>query len=149
MNDLDSVTCPGCHGPLSVTVFEEGVDAQCVEGLIRCARCAQWYPLTRGIARLLLPGRLRPNDRSFLERWRERLPSDLDSTAASGPEGDGQAQVQAAFGHKWTRQSWWGMEGESARVIEEWLLPDTGGTVTKATTRSSRPDAASWTLARD
>ena len=126
MNGVDALICPGCHGQLRVTVLEEGADAHCVEGLMRCARCAQWYPLTRGIARLLLPGRLRPNDRPFLERWRERLPSDLDSTAASPPEGAGQAQVQAAFGHKWTRQSWWGMEGESARVIGEWLLPRYG-----------------------
>ena len=41
-------------------------------------------------------------------------------------EREGQAQVQDAFGHKWTRQPWWGLDGRTAEFMDAWLLPRYG-----------------------
>jgi SAM-dependent methyltransferase/uncharacterized protein YbaR (Trm112 family) len=110
--------CPGCAGTLRLDCFD-GDDARCREGLLECAACGKWFPVTSGIPRLLLPGPLRPDETAFLARWPGRVGHLPASPAAAS---DGQAQVQRAFGHKWTRQPWWGLEGASARVFDEWML---------------------------
>lgn len=121
-SNLEAIVCPGCRGPLRASVFE-GDGAECTQALLTCERCGHWFPVTAGIPRMLLPGPLRPDFSSFASRWEGRVPV---LRVATGGEPTGQAQVQAAFGHKWTRQPWWGLEGESARVMEEWLLPRYG-----------------------
>jgi SAM-dependent methyltransferase/uncharacterized protein YbaR (Trm112 family) len=117
------LVCPACGGALQPTIFDGTDEPAGAEGVLTCAACACWYPVRAGIPRLLVPGPLRPDDRPFLERWGERT-RHLAPSATS--PADDQAQVQDAFGHKWTRQPWWGIEGESARVMEEWLLPRYG-----------------------
>ena len=121
------LTCPACRDDLTLEVFEIDADRGCQEGILTCGRGRHWYPVTNGIPRLLLPGPLRPDDQPFLQRWDGRI----DVASLAGPSGGesskaGLAQVQATFGYKWTRQSWWGMEGESASLMEEWLLPRYG-----------------------
>ena len=70
---------------------------------------------------------MRPDDSLFLSRWGDRIPGEvLPTTSSKTLTATGQTQTQSTFGHKWTRQAWWGMEGESARVMEEWLLPRYG-----------------------
>jgi arsenite methyltransferase len=65
----------------------------------------------------------------FLGRWaaqaarlglKELEPSEPKSSTSK------HAQIQTSFGYKWIRQPWWGMEGESAKIMEEWLLPRYG-----------------------
>jgi len=125
------LACPACRGGRERQVLEER-DGLVLEGVLSCPACGIWYALSDGVPRMLAPGPLRPDDGAFLERWRDRLPAELKAGGRRAPGreaaagGDGTRQVQAAFGHKWTRQSWWGMEGESARVMEEWLLPRYG-----------------------
>ncbi|MBU2431826.1 MAG: class I SAM-dependent methyltransferase, partial [Proteobacteria bacterium] len=67
------------------------------------------------------------DDSLFLSRWGDRIPGEvLPTTSSKTLTATGQTQTQSTFGHKWTRQAWWGMEGESARVMEKWLLPRYG-----------------------
>jgi arsenite methyltransferase len=128
------LACPACGGALSLECFEPDKGSSCREGVLDCRECRAWYPVTGSIPRLLVPGPLRLDEAPFLARWRDRLGSRAASVSAAtpgdashgGPKREGQAQVQGAFGHKWTRQPWWGMDGESARMIEEWLLPRYG-----------------------
>jgi SAM-dependent methyltransferase len=94
--------------------------------VLDCDSCRLWYPVTCGIPRLLVAGPLRPPDLPFLERWPSRRGSRVAASDPAGSRGDAQAQVQTAFGHKWTHQPWWGLEGESAGLMEEWLLPRYG-----------------------
>jgi SAM-dependent methyltransferase/uncharacterized protein YbaR (Trm112 family) len=120
--DLDVLACPACQGRLRLACFE-GDPQDCREGLLSCEACEGWYPLTAGIPRLLLPGPLRQHDAGFIARHRALLPAEIAPPAGTtSAPAEGQAQVQRAFAHKWTRQAWWGMEGESARFMEEWLL---------------------------
>jgi SAM-dependent methyltransferase/uncharacterized protein YbaR (Trm112 family) len=119
---LARLRCPGCRGALELRTLEEDARGACSEGLFTCGACASWFPVTAGVPRLLLPGPLRPDLAAFQERWRERLPALAARDAPRSEARNGQAQVQDAFAHKWTRQPWWGLEGESARVISEWLL---------------------------
>jgi arsenite methyltransferase len=121
---LSRLVCPGCRAALSLRAFETDAAGDCWEGLLTCGACGRWFPVTAGIPRLLLAPPLRPAFDTFKARWRTLLP---ELGPASGGEGqavgaEDQAQVQKAFGHKWTRQPWWGLEGESAHVMEEWLL---------------------------
>lgn len=124
-NYFDILLCPSCQGDLSVNIFDDSTYASA--GILVCKDCGQWYPISDGIPRLLIPGDLRPDVTEFLEKWKDRL-TDIIGRSSKFTEltDGGKSQVQATFSHKWTRQSWWGMEGESAKVMEEWLLPRYG-----------------------
>jgi len=123
------LVCPACRSSLDIVNFLfNNNQGECLEGVLYCQNCKTWYPITNGIPRLIVPGPLRYNDRSFIEKWWDHikhLPIGMQESN-SIPLIDGQVQVQAAFEHKWNRQKWWGMVGESAKVIEEWLLPRYG-----------------------
>ena len=94
---------------------------------------------------MLLPGPLRPDDEPFLQRWKGRIDSNrLIRISGDSRPNPGLTQVQATFGYKWTRQSWWGMEGESAKLMEEWLLPRYGWPDRKAYDAFMR--TRSWVL---
>ncbi|MDI6792540.1 MAG: methyltransferase domain-containing protein [bacterium] len=135
MNKWNLLACSGCRGGLALETYELDDQDTCREGLLTCNACPQWYPITNGIPRLFIRGPLRPDDGPFLSQWKKRLPgSVLTATNGKLPAATGQAQVQSTFGHKWTRQAWWGMEGESAKVMEEWLLPRYGWPDRKAYT---------------
>jgi SAM-dependent methyltransferase/uncharacterized protein YbaR (Trm112 family) len=123
---LDLLGCPACGGSLDLGCFSDARYG-CDEGVLRCATCGEWFPVTNGIPRLFARGPLRPNDHGFAARWADRLgiPSE-DKGPLSAARADGATQVQSGFGFKWTNQAWWGIEGESARVMEEWLLPRYG-----------------------
>ncbi len=124
---MELLACPKCGGDLLLESFQWADDRVCQDGVLICKGCGQWYPISNRVPRLFPPGPVRPDDRAFLARWGERLerralaPGRLDRTVATGL-----AQIQTTFGYKWTRQNWWGMEGESAKLMEEWLLPRYG-----------------------
>ena len=129
MTPWDLLACANCQGELILHPFEQDRMHSCKEGVLACAKCNQWYPVTNGIPRLFVPGALRPEDQKFLVRWpAEMARLGLKGQDSSGPESStgARAQIQSSFGHKWTRQAWWGMEGESAKIMEEWLLPRYG-----------------------
>lgn len=127
------LACPACGDNLTLEVLESNGDQGCREGILTCGGGSHWYPVTNGIPRLLLLGPLRPDDQPFLHRWKGRIDvASLASSSMGGSSKAGLAQVQATFGYKWTRQSWWGMEGESARLMEQWLLPRYGWVDRKA-----------------
>lgn len=126
----DILRCPNCSGTLRLDVYKPSTFGICHEGLLTCKTCSEWYPITNGIPRLFIPGPLRPDDSSFIARWssRERLFPHVEND----PFEKDKVQVQSTFGYKWTKQAFWGMEGESARVMEEWLLPRYGWNTHKA-----------------
>ena len=124
---MNLLVCPKCSGGLLLESFEWDDHGLCREGVLTCRVCRQWYPITHGVPRLFLPGPLRPDDRPFLARWGDRFErpaSTLDKV--DQPVTGDLTQVQATFGYKWTRLNRWRMAGESARLVEEWLLPRYG-----------------------
>ncbi|MGE5406002.1 MAG: methyltransferase domain-containing protein [Candidatus Saccharibacteria bacterium] len=121
------LACPACGGQLNITVLTPNAETFCEEGILECRSCQMWYPVTNGIPRLFVPGPLRPDDRGFAQKWSGSMGHlQLDQIVQEEPKEDDKAQIQSTFGHKWTRQAWWGMEGESAEVMAEWLLPRYG-----------------------
>lgn len=123
------LACPNCRRVMKLDAFEVSEGHSCSEGVLTCDHCDLWYPVTNEIPRLFIPGPLRPDDRAFLARWSDhaqRLGLKSKDSSGSGTVERERAQIQSSFGHKWTRQAWWGMEGESAKIMEEWLLPRYG-----------------------
>ena len=59
---LDLLVCPFCEGALTCHVQSEGVGGEIVEGLLLCAQCSRWYPITEQLPELL-PDHLRDADR--------------------------------------------------------------------------------------
>jgi len=121
---LNLLACPNCRGDLTLDCFEAS-GVLCKEGILTCRSCGVWYPVTNSIPRLFVPGPLRPDESKFIKRRQDRLPGNITVQSTYMTQ-DGQVMVQETFGYKWTRQAWWGMEGESVRVMEEWLLPRYG-----------------------
>jgi len=121
------LTCPACGETLNLRSFKSNHEVV-LEGVLQCPGCNLWFPIRNGIPRLFVPGPLRPDDKTFISLWHDQMVQygieGLDNTDTKSD--GGKVQVQQTFGHKWTRQAWWGMEGESARVMEEWLLPRYG-----------------------
>jgi SAM-dependent methyltransferase/uncharacterized protein YbaR (Trm112 family) len=92
----------------------------CMEGALRCS-CGLSYPIYNGIPRLIVPGELRPGRPDVDDAQQE----DRRAGCKDG-SGDNKAQIQSAFGYKWKRQKWWGLEGETAAVFKEWLFEKYG-----------------------
>ena len=51
---VDILACPACRGGLALSVDAEA-DGEIVEGGLRCAACAEVYPIAGGIPNLLPP----------------------------------------------------------------------------------------------
>jgi len=117
------LACPACGGFLASSEFERSGN-EITEGLLTCG-CGAWYPVTRGVARMFAPGPLRNDDARFLEKWRDSLPKGISAEAPAAGN-DQVSQAKGSFGFKWKRQESWGMEGASAEMMEQWLLPRYG-----------------------
>lgn len=120
-------SCPACKHALELEIFKSDRDGHCEDGVLRCEHCHNHYVVSNGIPRLFVPGDLRPDESGFLSKYHKQMKIKNWSRKKSVIKTKaGKSQVQSGFGHKWTRQSWWGMEGESAKVMAEWLLPRYG-----------------------
>ena len=67
--------CVRCGTPLTDAAFEAGPAGETLSGLLQCraGRCAAWYPVVRGIPRML-PPELRPDlTRAFIEQFGSEL----------------------------------------------------------------------------
>ncbi|MDH4100575.1 MAG: methyltransferase domain-containing protein [Nitrospirota bacterium] len=120
---LDLLRCPGCGGNLNVQTFTPN-ELDVIEGVLTCD-CGHWYPIENGIPRLFIPGPLRPSDAEFITKWGSKLSDNIRSLDIKA-QSSSDVQVQKTFGHKWTKQHWWGIEGKTAQFMEEWLLPRYG-----------------------
>lgn len=129
MTPWNLLVCPSCQGDLGLHWLQQDCGKSSSEGILTCRQCQAWYPITNGIPRLFIRGPLRSNDEAFLSQWSAQIGalgiSDIRLPQVYS-DGSGKTQIQSSFGHKWTRQAWWGMEGESAKIMEEWLLPRYG-----------------------
>jgi uncharacterized protein YbaR (Trm112 family) len=88
---MDILACPApdCRNKLELKVLkshaiesEEEEVEEIDEALITCPNCSRWYPVIDGIACMLpddqrMDGKQRIEERAFLERWKDNLPSDI------------------------------------------------------------------------
>jgi len=88
---MDILACPAsdCRSKLNLEVYKshkvesEGEDIEEIdEALIRCDKCGRWYPVIDGIACMLLDnlrmdGKQHIEETAFLERWSEKVPTDI------------------------------------------------------------------------
>ncbi len=116
--------CPACGGALEQDMFSAGEGDSLLEGMFSC-KCGLWYPVVSAIPRMFLRGDLRPDDRPFLERWREKC-GGRESLLSQDAARSGQSQVQRSFGYKWTSIKRSGTEDTFKGFLEEWLLPRYG-----------------------
>lgn len=88
---MDILACPAsdCRSKLNLEIYKshsvesegENID-EIDEALIRCDKCGRWYPVIDGIA-CMLPDKLRMDGKqhieetAFLERWSEKVPTDI------------------------------------------------------------------------
>lgn len=130
MKWLDLLSCPQCRAPLTLEAFL-GDSSRPQEGVLLCSGCSHWFPVRGGIPRVLLPGPLRADDSAFVKEWSAKKPGPWTSRAKTSSdkaasERKNQAQVQDAFAFKWKRQSDWGVKGETASFMEEWIFKKYG-----------------------
>ena len=88
---IDILACPvsDCRSKLDLEVFTSHnleVDDEDIEeideALITCPKCGRWYPVIDGIACMLpdnlrMDGKQRIEETAFLERWKEKISSDI------------------------------------------------------------------------
>ena len=88
---MDILACPvsDCRSGLDLEVFtshnleSEGEDIEEIdEALITCPKCGRWYPVIDGIACMLpddlrMNGKQRKEETAFLERCKEKIPSNI------------------------------------------------------------------------
>ncbi len=88
---MDILACPvsDCRSQLRLEVFashnleSDSEDIEEIdEALITCPKCGRWYPVIDGIACMLpdnlrLDGKQRIEETKFLERWKERISSNI------------------------------------------------------------------------
>jgi uncharacterized protein YbaR (Trm112 family) len=88
---MDILACPAsdCRSGLELEVFTshnleaDGDEIEEIdEALITCPNCGRWYPVIDGISCMLpdnlrMDGKQRIEETKFLERWKDRIPSDI------------------------------------------------------------------------
>ena len=74
---MEILACPIDKSPdLKLHVFEE--KDEIIEGIVVCQKCLRWYPIIDEIPHML-PDELRKReeDVGFLEKYRDRIPSEV------------------------------------------------------------------------
>ena len=88
---MEILACPAkdCRSELNLEVYKshkiesEGKEVEEIdEALITCPKCNRWYPVIDGIACMLpddlrISGKQRKEESAFLDRWKERVPSEI------------------------------------------------------------------------
>jgi uncharacterized protein YbaR (Trm112 family) len=88
---MDILACPvsDCRSELQLEVYTshdvtaDGEDIEEIdEALITCPKCGRWYPVIDGITCMLpddlrMDGKQRIEETAFLERWKERISSEI------------------------------------------------------------------------
>ena len=88
---MDILACPAkdCRSELNLEIYKshqiEADDEEVEEideALITCPKCSRWYPVIDGIACMLpddlrISGKQRKEESAFLDRWKERVPSEI------------------------------------------------------------------------
>lgn len=106
-NLLTIVICPHCRKKKLMLkhafAYEFG---EVIDGVILCSHCDSWYPIIKGIPRLL-PEELKVHilkeyNQKFLERYKEYLPQERDAKKLLEKETRAKVQTSDAFGYEWT-----------------------------------------------
>lgn len=116
---LDFLRCPTCQSALKSVVLESNPEADGAEitsGLLNCAGCQRWFPIVRGIPRML------PD--AMAEHWptlRPLIPADLSNSLSALIEGLNRRdpaiyhrQTRENFSYEWDNHelagTTWGMQ---------------------------------------
>jgi len=99
---LELVVCPHCKGGLDCTAFTM-TDMEILEGVLSC-NCGRWYPIIRGIPRLL-PGPLLAGllckDTEFVDKYKGRLPRPAPLEIVEDKATSLKRQTSSSFGFEW------------------------------------------------
>ena len=55
---LQYLACPSCNGDIRLEAGTEGEDREILDGLLSCAKCAQHFPIVRGVPRFVDLGKV-------------------------------------------------------------------------------------------
>jgi SAM-dependent methyltransferase/uncharacterized protein YbaR (Trm112 family) len=119
---LDHVVCPACGGALQWSEFERD-GAHLMEGVLRCAGCGLWYPVTRGVPRLVPPGLRAQPTGEFQRRFARELQTAGIETPTAPAAGDDlsaiKAHTQQNFGFEWTAYARHGWDDPQYNITTE------------------------------
>lgn len=121
---LPLLRCPRCGGSLDhIPIAEPGAD-RVRSGLLVCGieACGDWYPITRGVPRMLT-GPLRDEISRFVGEEHERALAVLGRETDPHATADGLAPIKRAtmqrFGFEWTEYSGFGWDDPVYRIDRE------------------------------
>jgi arsenite methyltransferase len=118
---LKHLVCPSCGEGLSLESFKKE-NSEIKDGLLIC-ECQQWFPIIDFIPRLLLKN-YRGNYRNFLKK--HNLNHLKENAKYRFYANSSNKQVQESFASKWMSQPTWGIDGETAAFMREWILDKYG-----------------------
>ena len=94
------LACPKCGGPLSIKVFGKEKSGEITEGYVRCGKCEMWYPIIKGIPRMLPPSMInRSLLDGFFEKHKDKIPENgIDKEAGREVVKE---RTSKSFGFQW------------------------------------------------
>lgn len=98
---LKILVCPSCKSGLDLTAFSrEGKGGEIVNGLLSCKGCKRWYPVIKGIPRMLPADMINKTLLAeFMNRYERKLPKLSDSVGAE--INSLKMRTSASFGFQW------------------------------------------------
>jgi SAM-dependent methyltransferase/uncharacterized protein YbaR (Trm112 family) len=120
---LEHVVCPACRATLQWSEFERDSE-HLLEGVLRCAACGTWYPVTGGVPRLVPPGLREQSTQEFQRRFARELQGagiGLLPTSQATPDDLSavKAHTQQNFGFEWTAYARHGWDDPQYNVNSE------------------------------
>lgn len=120
---LEHLVCPACGGSFAWTELERSGD-HLVEGALRCAACAGWYPVSGGVPRLVPLELRKPLTEDFERRFADRLRAAGIAGAAAAPAAADalsavKSHTQENFGFEWTAYARHGWDDPRYNIASE------------------------------
>ncbi len=120
---LEHLVCPACRGTLQWSEFEREA-GHLMEGVLRCAACSTWYPVTGGVPRLVPPDLREESTLDFRRRFETKLrAAGVQADAAPLPAADDlsvvKAHTQQNFGFEWTAYARHGWDDPQYNIASE------------------------------
>jgi SAM-dependent methyltransferase/uncharacterized protein YbaR (Trm112 family) len=126
---VDLLRCVACGSSVTPAAFEQNANGDIVSGVLQCrgAACGGWYPVVRGIPRMLPPD-LRPDlTRAFVEEFRAALEAHaigLGAAATGVPDAllDLKHHTIRNFGFEWIEYARFGWDDPVHNIAYEEAL---------------------------
>jgi SAM-dependent methyltransferase/uncharacterized protein YbaR (Trm112 family) len=113
---VDLLRCPKCGGAVETVSFDLGAGAEVVSGVLRCrtSGCAAWYPVVRGIPRMLPPDLRQELTDAFVREFRPKLEASgialAPAAQADDPLGGLKRHTIRNFGFEWLEYARFGWD---------------------------------------